>query len=211
MENSIFKICCVGCGDMSIRGHGPALKHYKEANPGVELTACCDIDETRATDYREKFGFNKYYTNMQVMLDTEKPDAVCLVVPVCLTAKMAVEVMEKGYPVIMEKPPGMNRDETLKIIEAAKKYNVHNRVAFNRRYMPIVQTLKNYLEKSFKPEEIQNIQCYFSRVGRHDADFSTTAIHGIDTVKFIAESDYKRVKFVYQDFDVRPAQLSHQR
>jgi predicted dehydrogenase len=45
---------------------------------------------------------------------------------------------------------------------------------------------------------IQSIQYDFTRVGRTDDDFSTTAIHGIDTTRFLAGSDYATVHYHYQ-------------
>ena len=38
----------------------------------------------------------------------------------------------------------------------------------------------------------------FFRVNRRDQDFSTTCIHGIDTVRFLAGCSYRRVEFAYR-------------
>jgi predicted dehydrogenase len=38
-----------------------------------------------------------------------------------------------------------------------------------------------------------------TRVDRRDRDFSTTAIHGIDAVRFLAGSDYSTVRFSYRE------------
>ena len=198
-----FRICTIGCGGMATSCHGPSYKKYAELNEGVELTACCDLFEEKAKEFMQKFGFVKYYTDIDKMLDTEKPDAVCLVAPVNLTMPLSIRLMEKGYPIIMEKPPGLDREETLKMINAAKKYNVPNQVAFNRRYAPVIREGYSIL-KQFKPEKIENIRYDFYRVGRKDADFSTTTIHGIDTVKFLARSDYEYVSFTYQELPNTP-------
>lgn len=40
------------------------------------------------------------------MLETEKPDVVSLIVPVHLTKSMAIDIMKKGFNIILEKPPG---------------------------------------------------------------------------------------------------------
>jgi myo-inositol 2-dehydrogenase/D-chiro-inositol 1-dehydrogenase len=194
-----FKICSIGCGYMATAGHGPAFKKYASIHSDVVLAGCCDIDEKRAVEFKEKFGFKKHYTDMHEMLDAEKPDAVCLISPVHLTAKLSIEIMEKGYPIILEKPPGMNREETLRMIEVAERTGVPNQVAFNRRYIPLNVELKRLLSEAVKPEDIQNFRCDFNRVRRKDSDFSTTAIHGIDNVRFLAGSDYKHIHFSYQN------------
>lgn len=193
-----FKICTIGCGNMAVAGHGPAYKKYAELHGETVLAGCCDIDEQKAALFQKKFGFLKHYTDYEWMLNNEKPDAVCLVVPVHLTAGMAVRILKMGYPLIMEKPPGLNIEEARKIIQAAEQKSIPHKVAFNRRFMPIITEYKNRMEQDIQMEEVQNIQCNFYRVDRKDRDFSTTAIHGIDVVKFLAGSNYKYIRFRYQ-------------
>jgi predicted dehydrogenase len=93
----------------------------------------------------------------------------------------------------------------LNITEAALRTGVSNRVALNRRYVPLVSELKSLLKAQYgsegkAAESIHNLRCDFHRVNRLDADFSTTAIHGIDAVSHIAGSRYKEVYFRYQEF-----------
>lgn len=193
-----FKICTIGCGGMSSSGHGPSYKKYASLYSDTILAACCDIDAEKALAYKNSFGFQRYYTDMDKMLDTEKPDAVCVIVPVKLTAAVSISVLEKGYPLIMEKPPGLNGEETRKMIEAADKHNTPTQVAFNRRYMPMVRKLKTMISQA--GSSIQNFRYDFYRVERFDEDFSTTAIHGVDAARFLAASDFRHINFHYQTF-----------
>ena len=114
-----FKICTVGCGGMANGGHGPSFQKYAAEREDTVLAGCCDVDGAKAEAYREKFGFERAYTDMETMLKAEQPDAVSLVVPVSLTERLSIQVMEMGFPVILEKPPGMNREQTLRMMEAA--------------------------------------------------------------------------------------------
>lgn len=193
-----FKFCVIGCGGMSTIAHGPAMKRYAGLHPDVHLTACCDLDCRKAEEYRTKFGFEKCYTDMEEMLDAEKPDAVSLVAPVNLTASLAIRIMEKGYPLIMEKPPGLNPEETKKMIEVAERMNVSNQVAFNRRYMPLVKEFKRLIVENTGLANISCVNYDFTRIGRMDEDFTTTAIHGIDCLRFITGADFDWIKIDYQ-------------
>ena len=195
-----FKICTVGCGGMANGGHGPSFRKYAQEHEDVVLAGCCDVDLQRAEDYRGKFGFQKAYTDMEEMLKAEKPDAVSLVVPVALTERLSIQVMEMGYPVILEKPPGMDREQTLRMLEVAERTGVPNQVSFNRRFMPIIRRFKELRQGM----QGQLWQYEFYRINRHDADFSTTSIHGIDTMKYLADSDYKSVRFFYYPNPVDP-------
>jgi len=71
-------------------------------------------------------------------------------------------------------------------------------VAFNRRYAPLTQALLRQLDQHHLATKLQYIGYDFTRIGRTDADFSTTAIHGIDAVRCLAGSDYTSVRFHYQ-------------
>jgi len=180
---------------MSTYAHGTSIARYAESRPDTVLAACCDLDEEKAKIYADKFGFATHYTNMDDMLDREKPDAVSLVVREVETCAVAVSVLSKGYATILEKPPGKTLEEIDAMIAAADKTGAPNRVALNRRYTPLVTKLREML-----PTEIQHIRCDFTRVRRLDADFSLTAIHGIDTLRLVAGSDYKQVRFRYKHF-----------
>ena len=195
-----FRVCSIGCGALATSVHGPSFRMYAGKHPDVELTACCDLDEARALAYRGTFGFARHYTDFREMLKRERPDGVCLIAPVALTAELSCAVMEMGFPLLMEKPPGLTRAECAQMIAVAERRGVPNQVSFNRRYTPLVVELKKRLTAKFSPADIQNVRYDFFRVERRDADFSTTAIHGIDAAKFLAGSDYAHVRFRYQDF-----------
>ena len=191
-----FKICVIGCGEITRLAHGNAYKKYAETHDDTVLAACCSRNLTKAESFKNDYGFLKAYSDWEEMLDNESPDAVCLNSPVNITAGLSCEILEKGYPLLLEKPPGMNIDELNRIIAAASKSRAPNMVAFNRRFMPLMEVL---FEKAHQTGHIQNINCEFFRVNRTDNDFATTSIHGIDAVRFLANSDYKHVDFYYQE------------
>lgn len=198
-----FKICVIGCGAMATKGHGPSYVKYKKEHPDTVLAGCCDLNSEAAQAFREKFGFENAYTDYNIMLDTEKPDVVCIITNEKFTKEISVSVLKKGFPVLLEKPPGMDREEGTEISNTARQMGIPARVAFNRRYMPLILALKGELKNNQNP--IINIDYTLMRVRRRDNDFSTTAIHAIDAVKYIAESEYGEVNFCYNptDYDSR--------
>ena len=190
-----MRIGMVGCGGIARRYHGPSYVRYAEQNSDVALVACCDTNETSARQFAEAYGFSRHYTDYQAMLDTEALDAVCLCVPEPLMCTIACHVMQRGLPTFIEKPPGLTTDELGQMIQTARVHQVLHQVAFNRRHMPLAQALKQRLTQH---DSLQHIRYEMTRVNRQDADFSTTAIHGIDTTRFLAGSDYQSVRFHYQ-------------
>ena len=193
------RICVVGCGAIANYMHGPSYLKCRAENTDIVLAGCCDTDETKAASFRKNFDFEKAYTDMEGMFKAEKPDALFLLSPVDSTFKLAGKILDMGLPLALEKPPGKTGEETLGLIRKAEKGNVPNMVLFNRRYSPLIRTLRELLD-GFKTEEIQLIQYDMFRINRLDDDFATTAIHAVDAVKFISGSDYQEINFSYRDY-----------
>jgi len=198
-----MKLCMVGCGEHAFSSHGPALAKYAAAHHGLEPVGCCDVDPARAERYRERFGFARSYNDAFEMLDAERPDAVALVVPVSLTCQLGSRILERGFPLLLEKPPGETVAEVDRLAAAARAggrdgRDVPHQVAFNRRHVPLVAALRARLAALDAP--LQHIRYEMVRVNRRDADFSTTAIHAIDAVRFITASDFADVRFRYREW-----------
>jgi predicted dehydrogenase len=74
---------------------------------------------------------------------------------------------------------------------------VPHQVAFNRRFAPMMRAARDLASSLGAP--LDHLHYEMTRVGRRDPDFSTTAIHGIDAVRFLAGCDYARVRFSYRE------------
>lgn len=184
----------IGCGWITGAVHGPAYLRYMQAHPEVIAAACCDVDAGRAESTRDRFGFRRAWSDPAAMLAEERLDAVCLNVPPALTCAIGCHVLRRGIALLCEKPPGLTVDELEQMIAAAKEGGGAHMVAFNRRWLPLARALRAMLGE--KP--VEHVHYTLSRVGRSDADFSTTAIHAIDAARFLAGRDYRRVELAYQ-------------
>jgi len=185
----------IGCGSHSSFVHGPSYKKYAFLHKDATLAACCDLNPDTATQYARTFGFARAYTNYMEMLISEKPDMVCIILPVELTEKVAIEVLEAGYHCIIEKPPALTPEGVKNIQAAQEKAQRQLRVCFNRRYMPLVRYVIDEIAAS--GESIQAIHYEMHRFRRGNEEFSGTAIHGIDLVKHVAGADYAKLNFDY--------------
>lgn len=195
------KICVIGAGFFAGFMHGPVLRKLAQQDPELELAAICDLDAKRAEKLADTCGFRRSYTDFRKMLETERPDGVFLLTPVSATAAVGEAVLAAGYPVMIEKPPGRNRTEILRLIRASRQNHVPAMVAFNRRYSPLLARGTEILEQEVPGEEVEHIRCDFFRNERFDPDFSTTAVHGIDAVRHLSGSRYREVAFHYQELE----------
>ncbi len=194
-----IKICLVGAGSFANYVHGPALKYLASTDPALELGCVCDVNREKAVEFADKFGFPRVSTDLDTMLKAENPDGVAVLTGVAATSEVAGRVLAKGFPVMMEKPPGRNRAEIEHLMQCSEKAGAAAMVAFNRRYSPLLtQGLKLFAATG---EKLEHLRCDFYRRERLDDDFSTTAIHGIDAVRHLAGDAYRAVRIDYQPLE----------
>jgi predicted dehydrogenase len=193
-----MKLCQVGCGEHARVAHGPSQARCASERASLVLAGCCDLDPARAESFRRDFGYARAYGDPAAMLEAERPDAAVVVVPVERTVGVGSMVLERGIPLLLEKPPGETPAEVDCLIAAAEKAGrvVPHQVAFNRRFAPLVQELRRRIEQA---GPLQHVHYEMTRVERRDADFSTTAIHGLDAVRYLTGADYAQARFRYRE------------
>jgi predicted dehydrogenase len=192
------KLCQVGCGEHARVAHGPSQARCARERPGLVLAGCCDLERERAEAFRRDFGHARAFSDVAAMLEAERPDAVVVVVPVESTVRVATQVLEQGIPLLLEKPPGTTVAEVDCLAAAAERDGrpVPHQVAFNRRFAPLVRELRRRIEAG---PPLQHLHYEMTRVERRDPDFSTTAIHGLDAVRYLAGADYAQARFRYRE------------
>lgn len=190
-----IRLALIGCGYIAQASHGPALARLASEGLDIELTACCDTSLERAEELCTQTGFRRAYSDYRHMLDAERPNAVALLVPVHLTAPLAAQILQLGYPLLAEKPPALTVTDLDALIQAAAATRTFHMVAFNRRFAPLITELKSLLVG----KTILHVEHTFTRVGRTDPDFSTTAIHGIDSLRWLLGTDFRSLEFRYRE------------
>jgi predicted dehydrogenase len=192
------KLCQIGGGEHARVAHGPSQARCARERASLVLAGCCDLDAARAESFRRDFGYARAYTDLVTMLEAERPDAVVVVVPVERTVRVGSAVLERGIPLLLEKPPGETTADTDRLIAVAERGGrvVPHQVAFNRRFAPLVRELRRRIGEA---GPLQHVHYEITRVERRDPDFSTTAIHGLDAVRYLAGADYGEARFRYRE------------
>ncbi len=191
-------ICVIGCGVHASVAHGPSLRHYDREESGIVLSACCDIDATKAADFRQTFGFRRSYTSIERMLEEETPDALCIILPPERAAAITSSLAPRQIPILLEKPPGLTLDDVEMLGDITARHQAPVQVGFNRRFMPLLARAQRLLTDLMDPAEIWQVNYDMIRWQRTEADFSITAIHGLDASGFVARSPAVKARFHYQ-------------
>ena len=184
------KVAVIGVGNMG-KNHA---RVYWEI-PSTELVGIADTNETTASSIATRYS-TKAYNDYRKMLDEQKPDAVTICVPTSKHLEIALEVVQRGIHLLVEKPIAFNVEEGKKIIEAAKKENVKLMVGHIERFNPAVIALKQHLAN----QELGHVfQVNVNREGPLPSRINDVgvvidlAVHDLDIIRYVTQAEITRI------------------
>lgn len=118
---SKIKAAVIGAGLIAGKKHIPAFLKHKSK---IDLVALCDLNEAGAKKLAADFGIPRTYTDVAEMIAKERPQLVDICTPPQTHVKLAVQAMELGCNVLIEKPMALSVAECDAIVEASKMYNM---------------------------------------------------------------------------------------
>src|SRR2546425_4831671 len=138
-----LRVGLVGCGAIARSKHIPGLRRLSKK---VRLVAVSDQAARLATDTARLFHVPSAYRSLSEMLGEESLDFVDLCVPPQAHAKLAVEALEQGCHILMEKPMALLTEECDWIIRAAEKVNKKVCVVHNDLFHPPMISAKGLVD-----------------------------------------------------------------
>jgi len=183
------RVALIGAGGMANAMHYPSLSEMKD----VEMAAICDLVRPKARQTAKRFGIPKVYTDYRKMLDEVKPHAVYVLMPPHHLFEAAVEVMRRKHHLFIEKPPGLNTHQNAQLALHAKRNGVLAMSGFQRRYVPIINTIKDKIDAHGPIHSVQvNFVKFDPHVRYYDGAIdilSCDAVHAVDTLRYLAGGD----------------------
>jgi predicted dehydrogenase len=189
-ERAMLKVGVIGLGFMG-KIH---LRNYSEM-PDVQVAGVMDVARANLDEAAARFGVPGF-TGLDELLELQL-DAVSISVPTVLHFDVAMQVIERGIPLLVEKPLAATAADAEKIVEAARRKGVPLMVGHIERFNPAVQRLKELLA----PDEIISIQ--IERVGPFPARIQDVGVirdlgpHDIDLLRYLTGSDIAEVSGVF--------------
>jgi len=180
----------IGVGAMG-RNHA---RVYQEI-PDVELVAVADLDEALAQEAARLRGAQSY-TDYRVMLEEQQPDVLTVAVPTQHHCQVALDGLEAGCDVLVEKPIAATLEEGRGMVEAAAKLGRVLAIGHVERYNPAIIELKRRLDDG---ELGQIFQIHARRLGPFPSRVQDVGVvvdlapHDLDIMRYLTGKEVERL------------------
>ena len=104
--------------------------------PDAEVAAVSSRSQEKADDFAARHGIPRAYGSLGAMLQDPEVDVVYIASPHTEHCRQALEVVESGKHVLVEKPFGLSADEARSVFEAAQRTGVFVMEALWSRFLP---------------------------------------------------------------------------
>ena len=140
----MYKTAMLGCGGRA-RGHADAYRFVKRG----KLAAICDMNQERLNTFGDDFGISSRYTDLDEMLEKEKPDVLHIVTsPVIPSSEQRLryplmkQASDHGVPAaIVEKPVAVEGEDWKQLTglaeETQTKFVVNTQLNFHPKNLAL--------------------------------------------------------------------------
>ncbi|HLW08270.1 MAG TPA: Gfo/Idh/MocA family oxidoreductase [Marinilabiliaceae bacterium] len=133
----------IGCGDVTEVKSGPAFNKIENS----EVVAVMRRNGQKAEDYALRHGIARWYDNATHLINDKEVNAIYIATPPSTHAKYAIEAMQAGKPIYVEKPMATTYQECLDMNKVSKATGVPLFVAYYRRTLPGFLKVKELVEE----------------------------------------------------------------
>lgn len=175
------KVALIGAG-------GWGLQHARifAERPDVDFCAIVGRTPEKTRTRAERFGV-RYYLDIQEMLDKERPDLVSLSLPNQGHFAATLQVIQAGFPLLVEKPLVFKLDEAETLLAEAAKRKLFFAINFNHRYARPLQMAQQAIANG-RLGDIIFASWRFGGEGSSDhphANLIETQCHAFDQLEYL--------------------------
>ena len=172
------------------------------SHPFSTLVAVCDVVKERAQQIADKYGAKTYYTDFQEMLKHPDIQAVGIITPDFAHSEPFIAACQARKHILIEKPLATTAKDLQAMRKAYQEADIRVMVDFHARWNPPFVVARD----NIRANQIGDLISMYYRL--NDAIFVPTKMlawaekssilwflgsHTVDTLRFFAESEVKRV------------------
>jgi len=139
----------VGCGKA-------AENHVREIQKlaGASLVAVCDLEPLMAEQLAMRYGIRKHFSDVDAMLDSERPDVVHIATPPQSHLLLAVKALDAGCHIFVEKPLTLGYADSQALVAHAIARNRKLTIGYGFYFDPIARTMRTLIAEGVLGEPV---------------------------------------------------------
>ena len=182
------RVAFIGAGSLASKMHYPSLVDCQDE---AEIVGACDLDSEKVQRAAERFQIGRTFTDYRRMLDELRPDAVYAVMPPHVLFDVAMDVLERGHALFIEKPPAVTTLQAEALARLAASKNLITAVGFQRRYHPLVRACWEEVQKKGPVNQV--VACFYKNLAPQEVHpyyrgaidiLRSDAIHVVDSLRY---------------------------
>ncbi len=136
------RVALLGCGQIA-DAHLSQLQRI----PTAEVVGVCDVFEDLAWQAAKRFHVPHWDVHLERMLEETRPDVVHITTPAHTHAPLAIQILNAGHHVYVEKPFTLDALEATEVIAAAEKANRYVCVGHDQMFDPAWVRAKSWIRR----------------------------------------------------------------
>ncbi len=202
MSNKTYRFGILGCG-MIANVHADAISKIDDAT----LVGVCDNSPSAAERFAEQHGTHAYESYEKMLADPDV-DVVCICTPSGFHAQNAMDALQHGKHVVLEKPMALTSESAQALVDASKASNKLLTVISQLRFSEDIRRVKRLIEEgAFGKLSLCNLSMKYYRTPEYYSScpwkgtlafdgggaLMNQGIHGIDLMMYML-GDVKSVQ-----------------
>ena len=192
----MLKAAFIGAGRRAQSAHYPSVSRLED----VRIEAVAELDESRMGEVVDAYGIPSAFGDYREMLDATDPDVVYVIMGEALMAPIAIQCMNAGKHVFIEKPAGASPEETQQLLDAAEANGVYCMVGYQRRHATVTKEAMRLVKERGTPTLAVG-EFHQHLLGTPEPPRTTMwndICHAVDLVRYMAGSEVADVT-AFQD------------
>ena len=141
-SDGLVRLGIIGAGAIG-QVHASMFKYIE----GVNMAGLFDVNTSLATELAEEYHIPKIYHSVDALLSSDDLDAIVIGVPNKFHKPFALQALQAGKHVLLEKPMGLNGADAQEIYTAQQRTGKTFMIAHQMRWQWINQEIQRYAHK----------------------------------------------------------------
>jgi predicted dehydrogenase len=151
-----LRVAIVGCGKIA-DSHVAQIRRL----PGCDIVGVCDREDLMARQLAQRFGIERHFDDVGVLLAEARPDVVHIATPPQSHFEIARQCLEHGAHLYVEKPFTLNAADAEELIALAERRGRLLTVGHDAQFSHAARRMRELVRIGYLGEPVVHMESYY--------------------------------------------------